>query len=188
MKKWLLVAVVVCIVGCSGKKPAATEATKVQRAVEATIAAPRAIETKAGPRVETLGKVSSEPALPVKQNQKREVVASVSAIDLWEYYKDNAADAKLKYTGKYVEIYGEIQDVKRQPNGDFYVGLRIAADLTTPANVNCRIASGQLKPFAGSKIGDKIHLTGIPVEMTSNAAAWQGRILELRDCQRIIKE
>jgi hypothetical protein len=140
-----------------------------------------------------------EPPAPPKEDVSP--VATISAIELWNVYGKDAADADAKYKGKFVRITGNVAAVARDEGG-LFVGVQVATGTALnldelkkrpererrwhkngfPPNVVCYAAVGSEAPLTAFRPGDRVELIGIVVGR-KKADVWRDYVVLLESCR-----
>ena len=107
--------------------------------------------------------------LPQANIKSKDAVETISAVDLYEAYSNNEKRANRKYTGKVIQLSGEIDEIYPDENNAPVVVLRSdSGDLVSVVTLE----SSQEKKIASYKEGDQITVkalcSGILMEVTLN--------------------
>ena len=107
--------------------------------------------------------------LPQANIKSKDAVETISAVALYEAYSNNEKRANRKYTGKVIQLSGEIDEIYPDENNAPVVVLRSdSGDLVSVVTLE----SSQEKKIASYKEGDQITVkalcSGILMEVTLN--------------------
>ena len=107
--------------------------------------------------------------LPQANIKSKEAVETISAVALYEAYSNNEKRANRKYTGKVIQLSGEIDEIYPDEKNAPVVVLRSdSGDLVSVVTLE----SSQEKKIASYKEGDQITVkalcSGILMEVTLN--------------------
>lgn len=96
--------------------------------------------------------------LGASENAKMEDREVISAQKLYDFYEDNVVKGNKRFKGKYIEVYGEIQDIYVDIFGCPIVVLDCG--FMKVDAVQCSFKEKEVDKLTDFKKGDKIRLVG----------------------------
>lgn len=104
-------------------------------------------------------------------------VAKLREVDLWNAYDENALKAEAKYTGKLLEVHGELTVIERD-----HVGFSVV-DGDTKASIVCMIDPAHKAAFAEAKKGKRFAVIGTCKGTEERLGVYMNRVILLLRCR-----